>query len=161
LPLFAPARVSISENANTFCRMIKARSREHHEAMRVALDKGWLTIAGSMLRMELDSMIRVIWLLRHPDTRKQTLASYVAGEGFNEGRKRISDSAMAEDAADVNDWVQAVYRFLPAYDASAGCAALTDCGNSMPCDPSLTDQGAAAALPYAALAGTAGSASSR
>ena len=91
--------------------MIEARSREHHEAMRVALDKGWLAIADSVLRMELDSMIRVIWLLRHPDTREQILASCVAGQGFNEGRKRISDTTLAEDAVKVNGWVQAVYHF--------------------------------------------------
>jgi hypothetical protein len=102
---------TISENADTFCRMIEARSREHHEAMRVALDKGWLAIAGSVLRMELDSMIRVIWLLHHPDTREQILASCVAGEGFSGDRTRITDRAMAEDAANVNGWVRAVYRF--------------------------------------------------
>ncbi len=102
---------TISENADTFCRMIGARSREHHEAMRVALDNGWFAIAGSVLRMELDSMIRVIWLLRHPDTREQILASCVAGEGFKVGRTPIRDGAMAADAANVNDWVQSVYRF--------------------------------------------------
>ena len=102
---------TISENTDTFCRMIKARSREHHEAMRVALDKGWLAIAGTVLRMELDSMMRVIWLLRHPDAREQILASCVAGQGFKEDGKRISDHAMAADAANVNGWVQAMYRF--------------------------------------------------
>ena len=56
-------------------------------------------------------MIRVIWLLRHPDTREQILASCVAGEGFSGGRTRIADRAMAEDAANVNGWVPAVYRF--------------------------------------------------
>jgi hypothetical protein len=102
---------TISENADTFCQMIGARSREHHKAMRVALDNGWLAIAGSVLRMELDSMIRVIWLLRHPDTREQILASCVAGEGFKDGRTRISDRDMTEDAVNLNDWVRSVYRF--------------------------------------------------
>lgn len=102
---------TVSENAVTFCRMIEERSREHHEAMRVALAKGWLAITSSVLRMELDSMIRIIWLLRHPDTREQILASCVAGQGFSEGRKRISDSEMAKCATRENDWVQAVYRF--------------------------------------------------
>jgi hypothetical protein len=102
---------TISENADTFCRMINARSREHHDAVRVALDEGWLAIAGCILRMELDSMIRVIWLLRHPDTREQILASCVAGQGFKAGRTRISDREMAKDATEVNGWVQAVYDF--------------------------------------------------
>src|SRR5579859_1346879 len=107
-----------SENAEIFCRMTEARSREHHEAMQVALDKGWLAIAGSVLRMELDSMMRVIWLLRHPDTREQILASCVVGKGFKAGT-RIYDTEMAADAdreiaadaANENGWVQAVYDF--------------------------------------------------
>lgn len=72
--------------------MIAARSRGHHEAVRVALGEGWLAIVGSVLRMELDSMIRVIWLLRHPDAREQILASCVAGKGFIAGGTRVSDS---------------------------------------------------------------------
>jgi hypothetical protein len=107
-----------SENAETFRRMTEARSREHHEAMRVALDKGWLAIAGSVLRMELDSMMRVIWLLRHPDTRDQILASCVAGKGFKDGKliydnKMVADAdrEIAADAANENRWVQAVYDF--------------------------------------------------
>jgi hypothetical protein len=107
-----------SDNVETFCRMTEARSREHHEAMRVALNEGWLAIAGSVLRMELDSMMRVIWLLRHPDTRDQILASCVAGRGFSDGR-RIRDGEMvadadreiAADAADENGWVRSVYDF--------------------------------------------------
>ncbi len=103
---------TISENADTFCRMVEARSGEHREAMRVALDEDWLAIAGSVLRMELDSMMRVIWLLHHSDTREQILASCVAGKGFKEASgKRIYDRDMAADAASGNRWVQAVYDF--------------------------------------------------
>lgn len=102
---------TISENADTFCRMIEARSREHDEAMQCALEKGWLVIAGSVLRMKLDSMIRVIWLLDHPDSRERILASCLAGEGFREGRRRISDGEMVTCAIRENGWVRAVYDF--------------------------------------------------
>ncbi|TVZ05037.1 hypothetical protein EAS64_10475 [Trebonia kvetii] len=100
-----------AENGGTFCRMVEARSREHRDALRVALDNGWLAIAGSVLRMEVDSMIRLIWILRHPDTREQILASCVAGGGFRAGPRRISDREMAAEAGREEGWVQAVYRF--------------------------------------------------
>lgn len=101
----------LSENAVAFCRTVEARSHEHHDAMRVALDMGWLAIAGSVLRMELDSMIRVIWLLGHPETREQILESCVAGNGFKAGRMPIRDFEMVEEACKRNGWVRAVYDF--------------------------------------------------
>lgn len=107
------------ENIDIFVRMSEARSREHQQAMKVALDHGWLAIAGCVLRMELDSMMRAIYLLRHPDVRDSILASCVAGKGFRVGGKRIQDrevmedaeKAMAEDAIHVSGWVKAVYEF--------------------------------------------------
>ncbi|MER7455633.1 hypothetical protein [Micromonospora sp. NPDC126480] len=102
---------TISENADTFCRMVEARSREHHQAMQVALGNGWLAIAGSVLRMELDSMIRVIYLRQTPNARERILASCIAGEGFKDGQTRIPDRAMVEVATRVNGWVRAVYDF--------------------------------------------------
>jgi hypothetical protein len=79
--------------------------------MHVALDRGWWAIAGSVLRMELDSMIRVIYLLDRPDRRDRILASCVAGEGFRDGRRRIHDQEMIHVATGRNDWVDTVYEF--------------------------------------------------
>ena len=59
--------VAAIPNIDIFCRAVEARSREHREAMDVAITRGWWAIAGSVLRMELDSMIRVVYLLRRPD----------------------------------------------------------------------------------------------
>ena len=72
---------------------------------------GWWAIASSVLRMELDSMIRVIYLLRTPDARERILASCVAGEGFKDRGRRISDRKMIDTAAADNGWVDAVYKF--------------------------------------------------
>ncbi len=79
--------------------------------MDVALERGWWAIAGSVLRMELDSMIRVIYLLHNPDVRDRTLASCVAGKGFKNDRGRIADQKMIEVATGTNGWVDAVYKF--------------------------------------------------
>lgn len=105
---------TISENAEAFCRTVEARSDEHHEAIGVALDKGWLAIVGCVLRMELDSMIRVMWLCGHPDTRGQVLASCVAGEGFKAGGKRIPDIELLKEAAG-EGWERAVCDFGNAF----------------------------------------------
>ena len=105
------AVTSIPPTVDIFCRMVEARSREHHQAMRLALNNGWLAIAGSVLRMELDSMIRVVYLQSAGDRRRQILASCVAGEGFRDGNRRISDREMVGVAAACNGWVAAVYDF--------------------------------------------------
>jgi hypothetical protein len=105
---------TISENATAFCRAVETRSREHREAVETALDKGWLAIAACVLRMELDSLIRVKWLCRHPDTRGQILASCVAGKGFKAGGKRIPDVELVKEAVS-DGWERAVYDFGNAF----------------------------------------------
>ncbi|MEU8061681.1 hypothetical protein [Microbispora bryophytorum] len=99
------------EDIDIFCRAVKARSREHHEAMHVALERGWWAIAGCVLRMEIDSLIRVIYLLKKRNERKSILESWVAGKGFSRGRGYIADRDMIKIATRVNDWVNAAYEF--------------------------------------------------
>lgn len=103
--------MTAAEDFYTFCRTVKARSQEHHQAMEIALERGWWAIAGSVLRMELDSMIRVIYLLHNPDVRDRILASCVTGNGFKDDRGRISDRRMIDVATGDNSWVAAVYGF--------------------------------------------------
>jgi hypothetical protein len=103
--------VTTAEEFYTFCRTVKARSQEHHQTMEIALERGWWAIAGSVLRMEVDSVIRVIYLLHNPDTRDRILASCVRGNGFKDGRNRIPDQQMIRVATSDNNWVNAVYRF--------------------------------------------------
>lgn len=102
---------TMAENIDVFYRLVEARSREHHEALPVALRNGWLAIAGSVLRMELDSMIRVIYLVRRGHARERILESCLAGKGFMDGQTRVSDTVMVRDATNVNEWVRAVYDF--------------------------------------------------
>lgn len=74
------------------------------------MERGWWAIAGAVLRMELDSMIRVVYLLRTPEARDRILASSVAGKGFNDGG-RVPDGKMTTVAGAENGWVRAVYEF--------------------------------------------------
>jgi hypothetical protein len=100
-----------AKDIDTFCRAVGARSQEHRQAMQVAVDQGWWAITGSVLRMELDSMIRVIYLLRRPASRDRILASCVAGQGFRDGGRRIPDSDMLAVAIGHEPWVKSVYEF--------------------------------------------------
>lgn len=97
--------------------------------MEIALERGWWAIAGSVLRMELDSMIRVIYLLNNPDTRDRILASCVTGNGFKDERGRISDRRMIDIATHANSWVNAVYGFGNKF------VHLTDAHNYADADP--------------------------
>ncbi|MEU3168530.1 hypothetical protein [Streptosporangium sp. NPDC006930] len=103
--------MTAAEDFYTFCRTVEARSQEHRQAMDIALERGWWAIAGSVLRMELDSMIRVIYLLYNPDVRDRILASCVTGKGFTDDRGRIPDRKMIDVATGDKGWVDAVYRF--------------------------------------------------
>jgi hypothetical protein len=56
-----------------FCRQVRSRSKEHQQAMRLL---SGASLAGQMvaiLRQELDSMVRVIYLLAQPFDRRVAL----------------------------------------------------------------------------------------
>jgi hypothetical protein len=104
-----PEALAAADASDVFCRAVEARSKEHREAMNVAMRHGWWAIVGSLLRMQLDSMVRVIYLLHRPAERDRILTSCVAGEGFKHDRHRIPDRDMIAVAD--NAWVRAVYEF--------------------------------------------------
>ncbi|MGY1868210.1 MULTISPECIES: hypothetical protein [Nocardia] len=102
-----------------FCRQVRARSQEHEEAMSVAAQRTWLSIAVGILRQELDSMVRVIFLLKQhdPRLRARLLRQAVSGEIWtlptSNGRsRRVTDRDMVDLAHTLHDgWIRLVYRF--------------------------------------------------
>src|SRR5258707_15481337 len=66
----------------TFCRQVRERSREHREAMSAATERDWSSVAVGILRQELDSMVRTIFLNSQPDAheRVRLLAMAVSGK---------------------------------------------------------------------------------
>ncbi len=96
-----------------FCRQIRARTTEHREAMRaVAALPGQMF---SILRQELDSLVRVIFLLaqRDRDYRGQLIKAAVEGRGWTakDTRRRVTDKQMVELAQHLHGWTQSVYKF--------------------------------------------------
>ncbi len=68
-------------DTHNFCTMIRNRSEEHRLAMNCFHAHGVLSPAFSILRQELDSMIRVIYLLQMADLAERSrLIKSLCGE---------------------------------------------------------------------------------
>jgi hypothetical protein len=97
----------------TFCRQVRSRSAEHRQAVQ-RLD-GLPGSVVSILRQELDSMVRVVFLLAQKDReyRKALVEASVAGKKWtqNGSRKNVTDREMVELANGLQGWTESVYRF--------------------------------------------------
>ena len=102
-----------------FCTMIRVRSEENHRAMHCFSNlHGVLSPAFSILRQELDSMIRVIYLLQLADLaeRSRLIKSTLRGEKWKvktpKGKFRdVTDREMVNLSQQLQGWTQSVYRF--------------------------------------------------
>jgi len=99
----------------TFCRQVRARSGDHRRAFLLLNEAGVISQQMSILRQELDSMVRVIYLLSIQDVtrRNQLIEDSVNGIQWRseDGRGRITDREMVELADQLQGWVGSVYRF--------------------------------------------------
>ncbi len=97
-----------------FCRQIRARSDENRKAVSLLYNERLLSQIISVLRQELDSMIRVIYLL-HQDTDYQSelLQASIEGKQWKtkDGKKKITDREMVELADSLHGWTKSVYKF--------------------------------------------------
>lgn len=98
-----------------FCRVIRARSYEHREAITL-LDKGGVTSQViSILRQEVDSMVRVIYLLQLTDLayRDKLIRDTLMGKQWKHkgSNKKITDREMVDLANNLCGWTQSVYSF--------------------------------------------------
>jgi len=105
------------ENLTVFCRMIRARTQENRAAMHLI---GTSNLAGPMvgiLRQELDSMIRVIYLLCISDNNRRTalIEDSIRGLEWMEEppnqKRRITDREMVNLANGLQGWSKNVYKF--------------------------------------------------
>lgn len=116
-----PAVVQQNMNTNTriFCGMIRNRSAENRQAIQCfSRSHGVLSPSFSILRQELDSMIRVIYLLAVNDLaeRQRLIDSTLRGEKWKvrttKGKWRdVTDREMVDLAQHLQGWTQSVYKF--------------------------------------------------
>ena len=97
-----------------FCRQVRQRSEENRKAMALLHGAALLGQQIGLLRQELDSMIRVIYLLSVTDRarRRQQIGAAVQGNTWRgETSRRVTDREMVDLAQRLHGWVGAVYRF--------------------------------------------------
>jgi hypothetical protein len=98
-----------------FCRQIRARSDEHRASIRLVYHEGLLSQVLAILRQELDSMIRVIYLLSISDMpyREALIKASVEGRKWTAkgSKRRITDREMVDLANKLEGWTESVYRF--------------------------------------------------
>ena len=104
------------DQVKKFCNIIRKRSKEHTKAMsRVHGLPGMMV---SILRQELDSMVRTIYLLSvdNIDERNRLIAQTLNGEVWTvttpKGKKKkVTDREMVKLSNDLHGWTLSVYKF--------------------------------------------------
>lgn len=98
-----------------FVFMVRQRSEENRSAF-VALDHV-PQVQTSLLRLELDSMIRVFHVLSYsPTERASAIEKFYSAQMFvNAKGKRVTDAHMVDEAAKFEGWTRYVYDFACAF----------------------------------------------
>ncbi len=112
-------RHEMDDEIEAFCAIINNRSDENRQAMHCfASPHRVLSPAFSILRQELDSMIRVIYLLQITDLaeRQRLIKSTLNGSKWKlqtqNGKLRdVTDREMVDLAQQLQGWTQSVYKF--------------------------------------------------
>lgn len=97
-----------------FCRQVRNRSLEHQAAMKLLGEAGLIGQMAAILRQELDSMVRVIYLLAQSEVRRaQLLSLSVNGERWHQQQSKaaVTDRQMVELATHLQGWTNSVYKF--------------------------------------------------
>ncbi|MCF4996621.1 hypothetical protein GIW70_13225 [Pseudomonas syringae] len=97
-----------------FTRQILSRSREHQRAMQLLATAKISSQMMAVLRQELDSMVRVVYLLNQgPSRRAKLIEASVNGQQWVQpgGRGRVTDREMVELAQQLQGWTRSVYAF--------------------------------------------------
>lgn len=106
------------ENIKKFCQLLRNRSEENKKSFDVLFRNGLYGNCFSVLRQELDSMVRVIYLLNETDLSKREsfIQQTLNGEKWsfinhNGKTQKVTDKDMVELADNLNGWTQNVYKF--------------------------------------------------
>lgn len=108
------ARSKVPDAVKVFTRQVRARSAEHAAALRV-LELARLHAMGvGILRQELDSLVRVMYLLalKNRSQRLKLIQDSVNGRRWRgPNAKNITDREMVRLANSLTGWAESVYRF--------------------------------------------------
>lgn len=98
-----------------FVLMVRQRTQQNRAAF-LALDHA-PQVQTALLRIELDSMIRVLHVLSYePLEREVAIERFYSAQRFENSKgKRITDAHMVEEAARFEGWTRYVYDFACAF----------------------------------------------
>ncbi|MEW6599120.1 MAG: hypothetical protein AB1429_16670 [Pseudomonadota bacterium] len=102
------------DNFTIFLRQVRNRSLEHQRTMDLLSQNNLVGQMIAVLRQELDSMVRVIYLLNQvPERRELLIDASVRGEKWTQGtsRAKVTDREMVDLAQALQGWTQSVYKF--------------------------------------------------
>jgi hypothetical protein len=103
-----------NEALRAFCQQVRRRSREHVQAISLLEMGDLLSPVMAILRQEIDSLIRVIYLLtRDENDRNRLILASVSGERWTHSRGHglITDREMVDISNKLNGWTQSVYKY--------------------------------------------------
>lgn len=101
-------------NLEIFIRQVRSRSQEHAQAMQLLASAGLAGQMVAVLRQELDSMVRVIYLLaQNPERRELLIEASANGKKWSQegSRAKVTDKEMVDLAQTLQGWTQSVYKF--------------------------------------------------
>lgn len=103
----------MTSEIETFSRQVRARSTENRQAMAALRDLPGPMI--SVLRQELDSLVRVVFVLaqKDPAYRRQLIGDSVSGRRWlrDNSRQFVTDREMVELTDKLHGWTRSVYSF--------------------------------------------------
>lgn len=101
------------ENTAQFCKIVRQRSLENKQAIDLLSRTGLTGQVMAVLRQELDSMVRVIFLLSQTiDERNHLIRLTLSGQKWKlRNNAQVTDKQMVELADKLNGWTKSVYKF--------------------------------------------------
>ncbi|OFY51335.1 MAG: hypothetical protein A2W85_03675 [Bacteroidetes bacterium GWF2_41_31] len=101
------------ENTAQFCKIVRQRSLENKHAIDLLSRTGLTGQVMAVLRQELDSMVRVIFLLSQTiDERNHLISLTLSGQKWRlRSNAQVTDKQMVELADTLNGWTKSVYKF--------------------------------------------------
>lgn len=105
--------MTATQNTLRFCEIIKKRSEENKSAIDMLFVSKHYGQVMSILRQELDSMVRCIYLLnRTPQERERIIQQTLDGERWKSANGAIiTDKSMVDIANNLSGWTNSVYKF--------------------------------------------------
>jgi len=103
--------IEMRDRKNEFFDIVRARSGENEKALNLLLNERCYALIGAIIRMELDSLIRV-YNFNNVDSRKQ---EQLLNRFFASGKWPNTDSNMVKSMSRSLGWTEHIYEFCCAF----------------------------------------------